>query len=83
MAEQARFNDPPRGGEAGDALAADERTELEWLRAENTLLRTERDVLLRVATAFAEDADATLLRRAAGWRDHHGTAGDDAHGERR
>jgi hypothetical protein len=40
-----------------------ERAELEWLRSENALLRTERDILVRVATGFAEDADATLLRR--------------------
>lgn len=38
-------------------------SELEFLRAENALLRTERDVLLRVAAGFAEDANATLLRR--------------------
>ncbi|MHA6803783.1 hypothetical protein [Salinifilum ghardaiensis] len=37
-------------------LAADERAELDWLRTENALLRTERDVLLRIATEFAEDA---------------------------
>lgn len=39
-----------------------ERAELEWLRAENKLLRTERDVLRRVATGFAEDTNARLLR---------------------
>ncbi|MCP2254308.1 hypothetical protein LY13_003075 [Prauserella aidingensis] len=33
----------------------DERAELEWLRVENQLLRTQRDVLERIATGFAED----------------------------
>ncbi|MHA6799448.1 GreA/GreB family elongation factor [Bounagaea algeriensis] len=45
------------------ALAADERAELDWLRTENTLLRTERDALLRIATEFAQDAG--FLRGAA------------------
>lgn len=40
-----------------------EREELEWLRTENALLRAERDILLRAATGFAEDANAALLRR--------------------
>lgn len=39
-------------------LTDDERAELDWLRAENTLLRTEKAMLLRVATGFAEDAHA-------------------------
>ncbi|MGC7100836.1 GreA/GreB family elongation factor [Amycolatopsis lurida] len=38
-------------------------SELAFLRAENALLRTERDILLRVAAGFAEDTNATLLRR--------------------
>ncbi|RZQ64909.1 hypothetical protein EWH70_06870 [Amycolatopsis suaedae] len=38
-------------------------SELDFLRAENALLRTERDILLRVAAGFADDANATLLRR--------------------
>ncbi|GHE89775.1 hypothetical protein GCM10017786_22460 [Amycolatopsis deserti] len=37
--------------------------DLEFLRAENALLRVERDILLRVAAGFADDANATLLRR--------------------
>lgn len=37
-------------------------TELAWLRAENALLRTERDILVQVATGFAHDAKAALLR---------------------
>ncbi|UQS23958.1 GreA/GreB family elongation factor [Amycolatopsis thermalba] len=37
--------------------------DLEFLRAENALLRVERDILLRVAAGFAGDANATLLRR--------------------
>lgn len=45
------------------SLGPGERAELEWLRTENALLRAERDILVRVATGFAEDADATLLRR--------------------
>ncbi len=37
-------------------LTDDERAELLWLRKENTLLRVERDILLRVATGYANDA---------------------------
>ncbi len=37
-------------------LTEDERSELLWLRKENTLLRVERDILLRVATGYANDA---------------------------
>ena len=37
-------------------LTEDERSELVWLRKENTLLRVERDILLRVATGYANDA---------------------------
>ena len=43
-------------------LTEDERTELTWLRAENHLLRVERDILLRVATGYAKDVDALLHR---------------------
>ncbi len=39
-----------------DPLTDDERAELAWLRTENTLLRVERDILLRVATGYADDA---------------------------
>lgn len=49
--------------------------ELDFLRAENALLRTERDILLRVAAGFAEDANATLLRRRGAVRTR-GTAMD-------
>ena len=40
----------------GRPLTEDERSELLWLRKENTLLRVERDILLRVATGYAKDA---------------------------
>ncbi|NYI93155.1 transcription elongation GreA/GreB family factor [Amycolatopsis endophytica] len=41
----------------------DPTDDVEFLRAENALLRVERDILLRVAAGFADDANATLLRR--------------------
>lgn len=34
-------------------LSATERRELERLRKENTLLRTEKEMLLRIATEYA------------------------------
>ncbi|GAA1213238.1 hypothetical protein [Prauserella alba] len=40
----------------------DERGELEWLRVENELLRTQRDVLERIAIGFAEDLGVALPR---------------------
>ncbi|MFB9907821.1 hypothetical protein [Allokutzneria oryzae] len=43
------------------SLTGEERSELMWLRAENTLLRVERDILLRVASGYAKDMD-TLLK---------------------
>jgi transposase len=43
-------------GEA--ALTPGERSELVRLRAENALLRTEKDILLKAATGFAVDAGA-------------------------
>ncbi|MBB3049547.1 hypothetical protein FHS23_000542 [Prauserella isguenensis] len=46
-------NERPRPG--GPQPNDDERAELEWLRVENQLLRTQRDVLERIATGFAED----------------------------
>ncbi|SFB49731.1 hypothetical protein SAMN05216266_11491 [Amycolatopsis marina] len=56
-------------------LDRDERAELEWLRTENALLRTERDILVRVASGFADDANATLLARRSHmerpWTDQH------------
>jgi len=45
--------DPPRPGD---------HTELDRLRAENALLRAERDILLRVATGYALDAERALRR---------------------
>jgi len=52
-------------------------SELDFLRAENALLRIERDILLRVAAGFADDANATLLRRrAAAGTGHRGTTMD-------
>jgi len=46
----------PSTGEA--ALTPGERSELIRLRAENALLRTEKDILLKAATGFAVDAGA-------------------------
>lgn len=43
-------------------LTEDERSELIWLRTENALLRVERDILVHVASGYAEDV-ATSLRR--------------------
>lgn len=60
-------HDGPDHRDAGSVLDADERAELEWLRTENALLRTERDILARVATGLAEDTNAALLRRATWW----------------
>ncbi|SEP37864.1 hypothetical protein [Amycolatopsis saalfeldensis] len=41
-------------------LTSGERRELMRLRAENTLLRTEKDILLKAAMGFAIDAGALL-----------------------
>lgn len=38
--------------------AHDEQTEVDRLRAENALLRTEKDILLKAAIGFATDAGA-------------------------
>ncbi|ASR34488.1 hypothetical protein BAY61_05220 [Prauserella marina] len=54
---------PNTPGTTEKPLAESERAELEWLRRENVLLRTQRTILERVAAGFAEDANATLLRR--------------------
>ena len=43
-------------------LTGDEHAELIFLRAENALLRTERDILVKAAGWFAADAGA-LARR--------------------
>lgn len=52
----------PAAGRDDAPLEQSERAELEWLRAENRLLRTERDVLSRLATDLAEDVSADLVR---------------------
>ncbi len=48
-------------------LTDDERAELLWLRTENEFLRVQRDILMRVATGYAQDVE-TMLRRING---HH------------
>lgn len=55
-------NEPATDQDNTGPLDQDERAELDWLRAENKLLRTERDVLARVATGLVEDTNASLLR---------------------
>ena len=50
-------------GEHEAPLTKDERSELTWLRAENELLRVERDILIRVATGYVKDMDFLLRRR--------------------
>ncbi|MFB9931935.1 hypothetical protein ACFORO_27715 [Amycolatopsis halotolerans] len=45
-------------------LTGDEHAELMFLRAENALLRTERDILVKAAGWFA--ADAGVLDRRTG-----------------
>ncbi len=47
-----------------DALTGDEREELHWLRAENTFLRVQLDILTRIATGYARDVDTILRLRA-------------------
>lgn len=49
-----------------DPLTRDERAELHWLRAENTLLRVQLDMLTRIATGYAHDVDAILRLRTHG-----------------
>lgn len=46
------------------ALTRGEQAELARLRAENALLRAEKDILLKTATWFAIDAGALLPPRA-------------------
>ncbi|WP_438801148.1 GreA/GreB family elongation factor [Amycolatopsis magusensis] len=48
---------------ASEAVTRDEQAELIRLRAENALLRTEKDILLKAATWFATDAGALLPPR--------------------
>lgn len=56
----------PRGnGEDVAPLTEDERSELTWLRTENTLLRVERDILMRVASGYAMDMESLLGRPPA------------------
>ncbi|WP_433272200.1 hypothetical protein ACQPZF_15755 [Actinosynnema sp. CS-041913] len=54
----------------GHPLTGAERAELAWLRAENTLLRVQRDILTRIAADYARDVDAILRSRATG-ASHH------------
>ncbi|MFJ4098342.1 hypothetical protein [Amycolatopsis japonica] len=42
--------------------ASDEQSEVDRLRAENALLRTEKDLLLKAAIGFATDAGAFQRR---------------------
>ncbi|MBB4684478.1 hypothetical protein [Amycolatopsis jiangsuensis] len=37
-------------------LSGNEHAELAWLRAENALLRVEREILVKAASGFAADA---------------------------
>lgn len=54
----------PDDGTAPDAaLPRGEQAELIRLRAENALLRTEKDILLKAATWFALDAGALVPPR--------------------
>ncbi|GAB3744299.1 hypothetical protein GCM10027598_78630 [Amycolatopsis oliviviridis] len=41
-----------------EETAEDEQSEVDRLRAENALLRTEKDLLLKAAIGFATDAGA-------------------------
>ncbi|MFF0149572.1 hypothetical protein ATK36_5313 [Amycolatopsis sulphurea] len=41
-------------------LTGDEQAELIFLRAENTLLRIERDILMKAASGFAAEAGALV-----------------------
>lgn len=50
---------------SGAALTSGDQAELIRLRAENALLRTEKEILLKAATWFATDAGALLPRRRA------------------
>ena len=50
----------------GDPLSGGERAELTWLRAENALLRVQRDILTRIATDYARDVDVVLDLRTTG-----------------
>ncbi|GAA3434088.1 monoamine oxidase [Kutzneria kofuensis] len=42
------------------SLSEDERSELTWLRRENTLLRAERAILIRIASGYAKDTVTPL-----------------------
>jgi len=50
------------------SLTGDEHAELIFLRAENALLRTERDILVKAAGWFAADAGALARRPEPGPR---------------
>ncbi|QWF78587.1 hypothetical protein [Amycolatopsis sp. CA-230715] len=47
---------------AAPPLTGDEHAELSRLRAENALLRVERDILVKAASWFAADAGALTHR---------------------
>ncbi|GAA3573393.1 hypothetical protein GCM10022222_67160 [Amycolatopsis ultiminotia] len=51
------------GASGQAALTPDEQAELAWLRAENSLLRAEKDLLLKAAAGFAADAGALRAAR--------------------
>ncbi|MFD0207280.1 MULTISPECIES: hypothetical protein [Saccharothrix] len=46
-----------------DQLTGDERAELHRLRAENTFLRVQLDIVTRIATGYARDVDTILHLR--------------------
>lgn len=57
--------DAPSDGRGEHPLTHDERAELVWLRAENALLRMEKEILVKTATWFAEEANAVPRKRTS------------------
>jgi transposase len=53
-------DDVSPSGRGEPPVTHDVHAELAWLRAENALLRTEKEILLKAATWFAVDAQAVL-----------------------
>ncbi|CAM3578925.1 hypothetical protein KIPE111705_15255 [Kibdelosporangium persicum] len=51
-------DDASSSGRGERPVIHDVHAELAWLRAENALLRTEKEILLKAATWFAVDAKA-------------------------